>query len=102
MSRRTPIRFAAVVVTVFAAFGASILTAQAPTFEVTVDPATRSTPLTGRLIVVVSRTAQPEPRMIMAPQGPAMFAIDLDQLRPGQPATLHTKTTLGYLVPRAS
>ena len=102
MSRRTPTCFAALVATVFIAFGASILTAQAPTFEVTIDPATRSTPLTGRLIVVVSKAAQPEPRMIMAPQGPAMFAIDLDQLRPGQPATLDTGTALGYPVPLAS
>src|SRR5689334_13639235 len=75
--------------------------AQLPRFEVTVDPAARATPLTGRLVVVVSRNAQPEPRMIIAPQGPAVFAIDLDQLRAGQAAIVDTKTSLGYPMPLA-
>src|SRR5688572_101899 len=84
------------------AVSATTLVAQATAFEVTVDPATRADPLTGRLIVVVSKVAQTEPRMLIAPQGPAMFAIDLEQLRAGQPATLDTKTALGYPVPLAS
>src|SRR5262245_54981545 len=78
MSIRTPFRViaAASLAATVAAFGAA--SAQAPRFEVTVDPATRATPLTGRLVVVVSKTAQPEPRMIIAPQGPALFAVDLE------------------------
>ena len=75
--------------------------AQAPRFEVTIDPAARATPLTGRLVVVVSKTAQPEPRMIIAPQGPAVFAIDLDQLRAGQTAVVDAQTSLGYPMPLA-
>ena len=100
MVTRTLSRFtlAACAVSVFA----TALVAQAPTFEVTVDPATRATPLTGRLIVVVSKTAQPEPRMLIAPQGPAMFAIDVEQLRAGQPALVDAKSALGYPVPLAS
>ena len=90
------------VAVIVAALCATSLAAQAPSFEVSVDPATRATPLTGRLIVVVSKTAQPEPRMLMSPQGPAMFAVDLSQLRAGQPAALDTKTALGYPVPLAS
>src|SRR5688572_15629558 len=99
MSCRTSIRFAVIAATLLVA---SRAIAQAPTFEVTVDPAARSTPLTGRLIVVVSKTAQPEPRMIIAPQGPAMFAIDLAQLRAGQPAIVDTRRSLGYPVSLAS
>lgn len=76
----------------------SSLSAQAPRFEVTVDPATRSTPLTGRLVVVVSKLAQPEPRMLIAPQGAALYAIDLEQQRPSQPAIVDAKTSLGYPV----
>ena len=100
MVTRTLSRFtlAACAASVFA----TALLAQAPTFEVTVDPATRAAPLTGRLIVVVSKTAQPEPRMLIAPQGPAMFAIDVEQLRAGQPALVDTKSALGYPVPLAS
>ena len=78
-----------------------VVRAQAPRFEVTVDPAVRATPLTGRLVVVVSKTAQPEPMMAIAPQGPAIFAIDLDQLRAGQPAVVDAKSSLGYPIPLA-
>lgn len=74
---------------------------RATRFEVTVDPSTRAAPLTGRLVVVVSKTGQPEPRMQVAPQGPALFAIDLDQLRAGQAAVVDEKA-LGYPVPLAS
>lgn len=81
---------------------ATTASAQAPRFEVTVDPATRSAPLTGRLVVVISKVAEPEPRMLIAPQGAAIFAIDLDQQRAGQPAVVDTKTSLGYPVPLAS
>ena len=76
-----------------------VASAQAPRFEVTVDPAARAKPLTGRLVVVVSKTAQPEPRMIIAPQGPAVFAIDLEQLPAGHPAVVDAKTSLGYPIP---
>ena len=75
--------------------------AQAPRFEVTVDPAARAKPLTGRLVVVVSKTAQPEPRMTIAPQGPAVFAIDLEQLAAGHSAVVDAKTSLGYPMPLA-
>ena len=83
---------------------AVVVPAQTPArptrFEVTVDPATRSAPLTGRLVVVVTKNGQSEPRMQITPQGPALFAIDLDQLRAGQPAVVDT-TALGYPVPLA-
>jgi hypothetical protein len=104
-SMRTPFRlvFAACVAALVArpAVDAQAPAVRAPRFEVTVDPATRSTPLTGRLVVVVSKVAEPEPRMVIAPQGAALFAIDLEQLRAGQPAIVDTKS-LGYPVPLAS
>jgi hypothetical protein len=96
---RTPLRFS---LALTAALAFSSASAQAPKFEVTVDPATRSAALTGRLVVVVSKVATPEPRMLVAPQGAAMFAIDLDQLRAGQPAVVDAKSSLGYPVPLAA
>ena len=39
--------------------------------------------------------------MIIAPQGPAVFAIDLDQLPAGRTAVVDTKTSLGYPMPLA-
>ena len=64
-------------------------------FEVSFPASAHATPITGRLIVVVSKNAQPEPRFAIGPQGPAMFAIDLDQLRPDQPAVIDS-SALGY------
>ena len=101
MSNRTFVRVVSAAC-VAALVLADVSLAQAPRFEVTVDPATRAAPLTGRLVVVVTKTVQPEPRMVIAPQGPALFAIDLDQLRAGQPAIVDTKTSLGYPVPLAA
>ena len=100
MSTRPLIRCVRLAV-VAASFPFAIAVAQAPRFEVTIDPAARSGPTTGRLIVVVSKLAQPEPRMLVSPQGASMFAIDVDQLRPGQAAIVDAKS-LGYPVPLAS
>src|SRR5205085_3441307 len=59
----------------------------APTrFEVSFTAAAHAAPITGRLIVVISKNPQPEPRMLVSPQGPAVFGVDLDHLRPGQSA----------------
>jgi S-formylglutathione hydrolase FrmB len=69
-------------------------------FEVSVPDATHAGPLTGRLIVVVSKNAQPEPRLAIGPQGPAMYAIDLEALAPGQPAVVDERA-LGYPFPLA-
>ena len=102
---RILIRFAnaaCVAALVAAALAPFTLVAQAPRFAVIVDPATRSAPLTGRLVVVLSKLAQPEPRMLIAPQNAALFAVDLDQLRAGQPAVVDAKSALGYPVPLAS
>jgi len=57
-------------------------------FVVAFPAAAHAGPITGRLIVVVSKNPTPEPRMLVSPAGPAVFAIDLDQLRPGQRATV--------------
>jgi hypothetical protein len=57
-----------------------------PRFEVSIAPAAHAQPITGRLIVFVSKRDQPEPRLILGPQGPAIFGIDLDRLRPGATA----------------
>lgn len=100
MVTRLPIRFVRLAV-IAASFPLTIAGAQAPRFEVTIDPAARPAPTTGRLIVVVSKLSQPEPRMLVAPQGASMFAIDVTQLRAGQPAMVDSKS-LGYPVPLAS
>jgi hypothetical protein len=68
---------------------------QAPRFEVVIPAATRSGPLTGRLVLVVAKRGEPEPRLTISPSGPAMFAVDLEQLPPDRPAVIDG-TSLGY------
>ncbi|MGI8499033.1 MAG: alpha/beta hydrolase-fold protein [Gemmatimonadaceae bacterium] len=64
-------------------------------FAVTVLAAAHPQPVTGRLIVVLSKREQPEPRYLVGPGGPALFAIDLDELPAGQSATVD-EHSLGY------
>jgi hypothetical protein len=72
--------------------GAHVM-AQAPRFEVSVVPAVHADPLTGRLVLILSRNAQPEPRFALSPQGPAIFGVDLEQLAPGDAAVVDASAT---------
>jgi hypothetical protein len=72
--------------------------AQPSRFEVSFPSAANAGPVTGRLIVVVSKTEQPEPRFSIAPQGAALFAVDVEQLSAGQPAVVDARA-LGYPFP---
>ena len=74
---------------------ATPLAAATPRFEIIIDPAAHAGPLTGRLVLVIAKSARPEPRLAISPRGPALFAIDLDQLRPGEPAVIDDKA-LGF------
>ncbi len=69
-------------------FAASL--SAAPSFQVKFTPAARSTPVDGRLIVVISRQLQGEPRFqvgwgISTAQ---VFGIDVDGWKPGETATV--------------
>jgi hypothetical protein len=72
--------------------------AQTPRFEVAIAPAVAQKPVTGRLVVIVSKRETPEPRLAVSPQGPALFAIDIEQLTPGSPVMVDDKA-LGYPQP---
>lgn len=52
-------------------------------FRVVLDPSVADQPVTGRLIMAVSRTDQPEPRLAIGLNGPAVFGIDVEGLPPG-------------------
>src|SRR5436190_5918550 len=66
-----------------------------PRFEISFPSSAHAGPITGRLVLVIGKTAQPEPRLTISPRGPALFAIDLDQLAPGAAAVIDDKA-LGY------
>ena len=77
---------------------ANSLPAQAPRFEITVpSAATGNASLTGRLVLVLARSAQPEPRLTLAPHGPAIFGVDIDALPAGGTIVLDSSAT-GYPV----
>jgi S-formylglutathione hydrolase FrmB len=69
--------------------------AQAPRFEVVIARAIRSEPVTGRLIVVIAKNREPEPRYQISPSGAAMAAVDLEQAQP-EATTIVDATSLGY------
>src|SRR5215208_2284436 len=98
---RSPVRsLAAVVWLTFTGAATTPAPVAAPRFEITVASSAHSGPLTGRLIVAVAKTNQNEPRLTINPRGPAMFAVDLQQLAPGATAVVDEKA-LGYPFPLA-
>ncbi|HEX3866546.1 MAG TPA: hypothetical protein VHV78_07315 [Gemmatimonadaceae bacterium] len=67
----------------------------ATTFEITFPASAHAGPITGRLVLAIAKTAQPEPRLAISPRGAAIFGIDIDQLAPNRPAVID-ESTLGY------
>jgi hypothetical protein len=82
----------AVAATIAAAIPAA---ASAQRFEITVASSAHPGPLTGRLVVAVAKAPAPEPRLLISPQGPALFAIDLEGLRAGATAVVDSGA-IGY------
>jgi len=66
-------------------------------FEVSFPGSAHSKPITGRVYVMVSDEGEPEPRFQVGSWGshPPFFGVDVDQLKPGQPAVVDGGT-LGY------
>jgi len=62
--------------------------------EITVPPSVRSEPLTGRVYFIVSRTDEREPRLQVGRTGTPFFGRDVENLKPGQAATIDA-TDLG-------
>lgn len=94
MSNQPMFRIAACL-TAAAAIGALGVSApaQSPRFEVTIAPSAHAGPLTGRLIVAVSKLEKPEPRLIISPRGPAVYGVDLDQLPAGKSTVVGNSAT---------
>lgn len=90
-----PVRFVLVLFPI--SFQVSVASAQMPThFEITYSSNVLAGPITGRLFVVVAKKEQPEPRLTISPQGPAIFAMDVEHWRAADPIALDAKNSLGY------
>jgi hypothetical protein len=86
---------AAVLATLALASNVSRAAAAPARFEIRVARGAHAAPITGRLILVLAKTATPEPRFAISARGPAIFGVDLDQLAPGQPAVVDERA-LGF------
>ena len=64
-----------------------------PRFEIRFSREAHATPITGRLVLALAKSARPEPRLAISPRGPALFAIDLDQQAPDAPAVIDARAT---------
>ena len=76
------------------------LAASPPRFEISIAPAASSAPVTGRLVLILATKAEPEPRLTVSPTGPAIYAVDLNQLASGQTAVVDD-SSIGYPKPLA-
>jgi Putative esterase len=81
--------------------GCTPAAAAAPKLQVAISfPASvHAGPITGRVYVIFTKTATPEPRIaVLAPESsPPFFGLDVNALQPGQSATIDA-TTPGYPV----
>ena len=64
-------------------------------FEISYDKTANQGPLTGRVMLMISRTQSPEPRMQIGPNAIPMFGVDAEGLAPGQIAVID-HTTFGH------
>ena len=79
----------------------TMVAAVPPRFEISIVRSASANPITDRLILIISKREQSEPRLTVSPQGPGRFAVDLDQLRPEQSVTID-ENALGYPMPLAA
>jgi hypothetical protein len=67
-----------------------------PKFEISFPASMHQQPITGRMFVIISRKSEPEPRLqVDWVDCPPVFAVDVDQLKPGEAAVIDAGT-LGY------
>jgi hypothetical protein len=70
-------------------------------FDISYDKALGSGPITGRAILVITRSDRPEPRFQIGPNTMPMFGVDAEGLQPGQ-AVVVDQTTFGHPVENLS
>jgi hypothetical protein len=66
-------------------------------FEISYDKAVKAGPITGRVILIISRRETPEPRFQIGPNATPIFGIDVEGLEAGRPSIID-QSTLGHPV----
>ncbi|SRR5579871_1253669 len=80
----------------FSAAPAAAQTHSPARFEISYSGAAIPGPVTGRVFVVIAKKDSPEPRLLISPQGPALFARDVEAWRSGEPIRVDSENSLGY------
>ncbi len=99
MASRTQKLFSALAVFIFLGCATSIVAAP-PTISVSFPKQRSAQPIDGRLLLLLSNDPSDEPRMQigLSPKTQMIFGVDLDQLQPGQSATIEDHVAFGYPV----
>lgn len=84
-------------VCVLSALAAAGAAAAQGRFEVSFPASFRKEPLTGRLLIIVSRSDKGDPRDQSGINGPPLFGTDISAVKPGETAVLDG-SAMGYLV----
>ncbi len=84
MTMRQRMRTAVLAASVMIALATASAFASGPRFEVLYTRSAVAGPVTGRLIVMLSKAAEPEPRFAFSLRGAALAGIDVEKLEPGR------------------
>jgi len=60
-------------------------------FDVSIPRSVSAEPVTGRLLIAIAKRETPEPRLAIGLNGPMILGVDLEQLPPGQVASVDAK-----------
>jgi hypothetical protein len=69
--------------------------ADAQSCQISYPTQVSSGPITGRMILALTREREPEPRLSISPSGPAIFGVDVEALKPGESAFIDARA-IGY------
>ncbi|HEY1837169.1 MAG TPA: alpha/beta hydrolase-fold protein [Rhizomicrobium sp.] len=67
-------------------------------FRVSLSPAASTAPMTGRLLIAIGQTADPEPRLAIGFNGRPVYGMDISALKPGASVVLNG-SAVGYPMP---
>ena len=90
-----------ILVSLFLLFCSAAAAEPAAQFAVSYSGTATGGPVTGRVFVVIAKKETPEPRLLISPQGPALFARDVEQWRAGEAMAIDSSHSIGFPMPLA-
>ena len=91
-------RVAAPALIAIACLAGSAVAQSAPRFEITVHESLQMEPITGRIVLVIGSSAEPQPRLRISPHGPRLVGVDVNAWSSGDPMVVD-EGALAYPAP---